>query len=160
MERVCTKCGAKFPQEEKVGKSGRCKKCRAARQREYRAKDREKTNAEHRAYAKLYRKKYPEKQKAQDYRAHLMKNYSITPEEVDALIAQQEEKCLLCGIPLGLAKRTLYHIDHCHETGKVRGILCNKCNRGLGFFNDSPAKLRRAILYLSKSEYDLDAEYF
>lgn len=52
--------------------------------------------------------------------------------------------CKICG-----ESRKL-HVDHCHKTGKFRGILCHKCNRALGFFKDDPALLRRAADYIDK----------
>lgn len=59
-------------------------------------------------------------------------------------LQRQHGRCGLCGVKD--AKR--WHYDHCHTSGKLRKVLCSKCNNGLGFFNDSPAELRRAADYL------------
>ena len=58
------------------------------------------------------------------------------------------ENCECCGTKLLGGMQT--HLDHCHETGKFRGWLCNKCNRGLGYFGDSIAGLEQALAYLRR----------
>lgn len=70
--------------------------------------------------------------------------YCIDRFEFERLVADQDGKCAIC------RKRPAKHVDHCHESGKVRQILCFYCNRGLGKFKDSPARMERAIEYLSK----------
>jgi hypothetical protein len=57
-------------------------------------------------------------------------------------------KCMICG-GLQVGNRKL-GIDHCHQSGKLRGVLCNRCNAGLGSFMDNPALLEVAIIYLKK----------
>jgi hypothetical protein len=61
--------------------------------------------------------------------------------------------CAICGVKLdaySLNKRERGHIDHCHETGKTRGVLCDLCNKGLGHFKDSIENLNKAIEYLRR----------
>ncbi len=71
--------------------------------------------------------------------------YGISVEEYDALLARQNGKCAICREkPEG---QTLC-VDHCHATGKIRGLLCRSCNVGLGNFRDDPRLLRAAIAYL------------
>jgi hypothetical protein len=70
----------------------------------------------------------------------------------DELLARQEGKCLICGVEFKSLSRRLWHIDHCHETGVVRGMLCQDCNTSLGKFGDSPAVLRKAADYLERFE--------
>jgi hypothetical protein len=79
---------------------------------------------------------------------HLRETYGITPEEEKRLREAQEGLCPICGSPAQV-------VDHCHTTGRVRGLLCHKCNRGLGHFMDNPVMLVRALEYLtqSRSEY-------
>ena len=72
-------------------------------------------------------------------------NYNITKERAEELYAQTN--CNICSRKLTSYKRK--HIDHCHETGRVRGILCSQCNVGLGMFQDDPERLAKAITYLS-----------
>jgi hypothetical protein len=75
-------------------------------------------------------------------RDYLKRTFGLTPEELDAMIAAQGGVCAICrdGKP--------EHIDHDHETGRVRGVLCGPCNMGLGLFKDDPARLDAAIGYL------------
>ena len=75
----------------------------------------------------------------------LKRKYGITGEDYDRLLAEQGHRCKVCGRE---SNGRTWHVDHCHGTRKVRGILCDKCNRGLGQFNDDPAALRRAADYL------------
>ena len=74
--------------------------------------------------------------------------YGLTPEGLLDLHEKQGGVCKICG---NTAKdgRNL-DVDHCHTTGKVRGLLCNNCNRGLGHFQDDPILLQKAIDYLGK----------
>ena len=66
------------------------------------------------------------------------------------LLKVQEEKCAICKKHQSRLKKSLV-VDHDHKTGIVRGLLCIKCNSALGFLNDSPAALRRALKYLGYS---------
>jgi len=74
--------------------------------------------------------------------------YGLKKGDYERLWGLQEGGCALCRKPL-VEKHT--HIDHCHETGRVRGLLCRPCNAGLGMFHDNPDELRRAIAYLEKT---------
>ena len=71
----------------------------------------------------------------------------MTSEEYKDMIRQQEGKCAICR---GKDKNKKLAIDHCHETGVVRGLLCSNCNRGIGFLKDSVVVLNKAIKYLEK----------
>lgn len=88
-------------------------------------------------------------------RRAVARKYGLTPEDVAALLEGQGGCCAICKTtnPLGEGntslKRTSFSIDHCHDTGEVRGLLCNTCNRGLGFFKDSVEVLSAAIEYLN-----------
>ena len=73
--------------------------------------------------------------------------YGITREQYDALIVQQNGLCALCNNPPG--KRALA-VDHDHKTKEIRGLLCDRCNVGLGMFHDDPQLLVAAIRYLEK----------
>lgn len=84
---------------------------------------------------------------------HLKKNYGLTSDDYDKLLEDQNGSCAICGrLPTGGATSTRnLHVDHDHKTGKIRGLLCQKCNPALGQFNDEPALLRAAAAYLEKS---------
>lgn len=80
----------------------------------------------------------------------LKRKYGMTQDDYDTLLLAQDNKCPICGIELELQdtgqKRAT--VDHCHETGKVRAILCSGCNKGLGHYLDKPELLRSAANYL------------
>ena len=73
--------------------------------------------------------------------------YGITREEYDAMVARQEGKCLVC-----LQEPKRLYIDHDHATGKIRGLLCNRCNAGLGFLGDDVERVRAAARYLETGQ--------
>ncbi|KND43449.1 endonuclease VII domain-containing protein [Streptomyces stelliscabiei] len=73
---------------------------------------------------------------------HLRRKYGITEAERDEMIASQMGVCCICRA----APAT--QVDHCHETGRVRGVLCFNCNSGLGLLGDDPAAMNRAAEYL------------
>lgn len=74
--------------------------------------------------------------------------YGITLAEYNHILASQGGGCAICGTKPKRYRRL--DVDHDHETGAVRGILCSECNRGIGFLRDSPANLRAAADYLEK----------
>jgi hypothetical protein len=78
----------------------------------------------------------------------LKHKYNITIQDKQALYARQNGKCKLCQKPIAFDGKGT-HIDHCHETGRVRGILCQDCNTSLGKLGDSATTLYRAYLYVS-----------
>ena len=75
--------------------------------------------------------------------------YKISPEEVSDLLDSQRGCCALCKESLLFPdSKKGYHIDHCHTTGKVRGLLCHSCNVALGLLKDNIETLERMIDYL------------
>jgi hypothetical protein len=83
----------------------------------------------------------------------LMYRYKLTEKEFWQLCLKQDTKCAICKKELNIQKGTTWRektvaVDHCHASGKVRGILCGKCNSGLGMFNDNVDFLFAAIQYL------------
>ena len=81
-------------------------------------------------------------------RADLRRKFGVTPEEVDALLAEQEGRCAGCRRELPEGKGR--HLDHNHETGKVRGWLCFPCNYALGLLRDDPKTLLRLVDYVHR----------
>ena len=74
------------------------------------------------------------------------RNYGIELEDYQNMLDLQNDRCAICEtIP------QTFHIDHCHKTGKVRGLLCRGCNHGLGQFKDDPIALERAAKYLRRN---------
>lgn len=81
--------------------------------------------------------------------AKTLKRYGLTQRDVSTIEAEQGGKCPICSRLLAEVART--HIDHCHDTGRVRGILCSECNTGIGKLRDDPELLRRAVAYLERT---------
>lgn len=78
-----------------------------------------------------------------------VRKYGIDRAEFDRLMAAQGGSCALCGEgQRGFTSGKMLHFDHCHITGKFRGLLCATCNTALGRFGDDPDRLRRAAAYL------------
>lgn len=109
------------------------KEARQAYELEYRIKNKEKIKA---------------KQKLSENRqfAHV-KKYGLSKEDYTKLLEAQNGRCKICGIEASLLKAKL-HIDHNHETNRVRGLLCRACNHGVGNFREDVALLSKAITYI------------
>jgi hypothetical protein len=77
-------------------------------------------------------------------------HYGLEHGSYDRMLAAQNGRCAICEVsePGGRTKR--FHVDHCHATGRVRSLLCEGCNNGLGRFRDKPHLLRAAANYLEK----------
>lgn len=115
-----------------------------------------------RQWYKEWRKKNPEKAKAiqkkhtstalfkkKSYEYHLKRKFGLTIEQYDTLLLKQENRCAICDKhQLELGKRL--DIDHDHISGKIRGLLCNACNQGIGLFGDSKELVTRALNYLKE----------
>lgn len=80
----------------------------------------------------------------------LKKRYGISLDQYDEMFQSQGESCAICGTqePNGDG---CFHVDHCHTTGKVRGILCQRCNHALGLLDDNIENLVSCINYLKKA---------
>jgi len=85
--------------------------------------------------------------------AYFKFKYKMSLDERRQLLARQDDRCAICRTGL-VDKGTHTHIDHCHETGKIRAILCTNCNRGLGHFQDSVELLEAAARYLKQHRGD------
>ncbi|MFE6739811.1 endonuclease VII domain-containing protein [Streptomyces tubercidicus] len=75
--------------------------------------------------------------------------YGLTPESWRNLFESQGSRCAICGINVNGKKR--FHVDHDHENGRVRGILCTTCNTGIGALGDDPERVFKAFEYLSRA---------
>ena len=122
---------------------------RGYRQRKY-AKDRDKILAANRAWALAN----PDKVLA----IRLRHSFGMTVDEFTQKMATQEGRCAICMTDMTLtgevhkngARRRGVCVDHCHETGAIRALLCTSCNKGLGYFKDDPARMRAAADYIEK----------
>lgn len=79
---------------------------------------------------------------------NLKKKYNLTLEEYRSMLKRQQYKCAICEIDKPAGRQNVFVVDHCHDTGKVRGLLCNHCNTGIGKLNDDIKLLKKAIEYL------------
>ncbi len=100
---------------------------------------------EHLKRTKEYRESNPDKVKNKK----LVDRYGITLEDYNQMFIEQEGKCAICGKHQSELQRALF-VDHDHNTGEVRGLLCNNCNAGVGYFEDKPDYLEKAIAYLGR----------
>lgn len=89
--------------------------------------------------------------RATNRRTYLRRYAGITEEQYDAMVEQQGPGCAICGATESVAGRAYLPADHDHVTGKFRGILCENCNVGIGYFNDSPERMRAAAEYIERS---------
>lgn len=114
----------------------------AAKSKAWREKNKEK--------ARQNRKRHYEENKQKNLEQmawySLKRKYGLTQKEYTEMLDKQKGVCAICG---GVCTRRLA-VDHDHETGKVRGLLCNNCNRGLGHFQDNVGFLDAAIRYLKE----------
>lgn len=101
------------------------------------------------------RRAYKNSPKAKDARRNqlLLKNFGITLERYNEMLSEQNGVCAICLRPERFALNENPHslaVDHCHVTGKIRGLLCKCCNQALGQLRDNVENLKRAIQYLSR----------
>lgn len=132
--KTCRKCGVVKPYDDfrnhrtnKDGRTGKCKPCLAIERKE---------------------KHDPDKVRA----AWLRDKYGLTVDEYDAIYKAQQGSCAICGVHESKApgRFNRLHVDHCHTTGEVRGLLCYTCNSVLGYARDSEDILLNAIQYLRR----------
>jgi len=80
----------------------------------------------------------------------LKNKLGIDYEQYHKMLKSQGYRCEICRSKLESSRYTKFAVDHCHKTGKVRGLLCTQCNTALGLLKDSPVRLNSAIKYLHK----------
>lgn len=151
MLKTCTKCSSELPlsgfHNDKNRKDGRnpwCKPCARANATRYhhhgpldpsqRRKSRPKMSAEEKA----------EKNRRNVARNRMENVYGITWERYEEMYTAQGGKCLICS-----EQKDRLAVDHCHSSGRVRGLLCRNCNVAIGMLGDNPDLVRRALLYLA-----------
>ena len=151
----CTKCGEHKPLSDypPSGHSN-CKACRKAATRQWEKSNPEKVKAQR--MRSHYRHRDKNLQRMREYREshldeekcrQLRRDFDITLETYDKILEQQNGVCAICGNEeKGKTKKLA--VDHCHDTNKVRGLLCQNCNRGIGLLDDNPEVLQKAIDYL------------
>jgi hypothetical protein len=132
--KVCTKCKLEQPEDNfyEIKSSGKrhgsCKTCVKKRSKE----SSEKLGRRHRKNIEL------------------QWHYGITIEDYERMMEECNSQCV-CGKTKGRSNREALHVDHCHDTGLIRGLLCHSCNRAIGLVND-PQLLRKLADYLESAE--------
>lgn len=138
--KTCISCKQELPLESftkmtkaKDGKHPYCRSCNSQKSLAW-----QKTN--------------PERNRALRAKSALRTRNGLEQDEYQSLLIQQGKGCAICGIrDPGHARRSRrFDVDHCHRTGRIRGLLCQACNMGMGQFGDDPARLRRAAEYLEQ----------
>jgi Recombination endonuclease VII len=138
------------------GHRNECKACNLARRKAaYAANPRlaiERVKRWRRENPELYAEKTRKYRESGRYaevarRSHLKRTFGITPEDYDRRLAQQGGGCAVCGRAPKPGKSL--HVDHDHETGYVRGLLCFKCNAALGQLDDDLGRIERALTYVA-----------
>jgi Autographiviridae endonuclease VII len=125
--------------KDKRGWTGYCKSCSAAISRAYRKNHPDKI---HITNQKQY---YENDGQIKSRKRELLKKYGMTYEEYQALGVAQNNKCKICNQP---SNDGILRVDHNHTTGKVRGLLCDTCNRAIGLLKDDPTVLEKAAQYI------------
>jgi len=133
MLKTCKICGVEKNISEFYTGRGKCKDCINAAARKIRV-DKPERYARYRKRANEYLKE---------------RRYGITQEDFNNMLVEQNNMCKICNSEFKNTKDT--HIDHCHNTNKVRGLLCNGCNLALGQFGDNTDIMSMAIKYLQIS---------
>lgn len=119
-----------------------CKECKRKDAKKYRETHPEKVKES----KKIYYDANKDRRRERGYR----ENYGITTAEYEDMFARQNGRCAICESESSkTANSHLLFVDHCHVTGKVRGLLCSLCNRGLGAFEDSATIVHAAAIYLA-----------
>jgi hypothetical protein len=137
MLRNCGGCGEQY---EGVPHAKRCEPCKTKKRVR---------SEEHKQYMAQYQKDHRDASRQRGYK--LKNRYGIDEADWWVMLEAQEWACKICSRPWREDDvRAMWHTDHSHETGAVRGILCSTCNRGLGQFQDSPALMRQAALYVER----------
>lgn len=97
-----------------------------------------------------WQKKNPDKRAIVYRTRHLKRTYGITDTEYATMLAEQNGACAICHTPEKEATRARLCVDHCHESRRIRGLLCFDCNIAIGNLNHDVGRLNEAIRYLSK----------
>jgi hypothetical protein len=147
--RTCKVCNEKKPKERFQPQGYQCRECRTEKQRAYyaslppdTAEERKKKNE----YLATWRAKNAERLKESSRVKHLKRKFNLTLEEYNSMSDSQNGLCAICQqkceTEMNLA------VDHCHTTGKIRGLLCKNCNTAIGLFKEDTDNMLRAIEYI------------
>lgn len=145
--KTCSVCNKEKDESEFYPKQGRCKKCNLAHKRQQRLDDPSLAKKQN-DRMREYRRKHPKKVRRTATLSMLKLKYNITPEDYEVMLDQQGGVCFVCKRD---NKGRNLHVDHCHDTGMIRGLLCHHCNVALGHMQDDPILIRKLADYLETS---------
>ena len=159
---VCARCHTLKPCTEyyhsrrsKTGLLGTCKACEVKKKQEWKASNPEKHRESMRKGKEKYRRQNPEKNATHNRNSRIKRKYAIGNCDYERMLLKQNGKSAIC-FQDEPGRRLA--IDHNHINGSVRGLLCSRCNTGIGCFGDSIFILERAISYLSNTRKDSEKE--
>lgn len=150
-EKFCNKCQTLKPISEfckykegskRKGYRYACKKCLTALANSWKSKNKEKYDKYREGYVNN-----PETKKRAKFNS-IKHEYGLSKDEWYKILKSQGNCCALC--KESSDELTFYQVDHCHETGKIRGILCRRCNLVLGCAKDKIETIKNALIYLKK----------
>jgi hypothetical protein len=151
--KTCDYCNLELPLERFYPGNRKCKNCRNEYTRNYYRNNPE-ARERRRESMKRCEENKPEQYAEMRRRAHLKRFWNITLEQYNEMLEKQNGVCAICKKPelstRGRVKNQSLAVDHCHETGKIRELLCMDCNQTLGRFNDDPSWFVAASEYLMK----------
>jgi len=146
MEVICVQCSKLFTINKYANKE-KTKCCsRSCKDKNY--------AIVHKDIKALWRKNNPDKIKRMRRKTSLKNKYNITIDNYNSMFITQEGRCNICNIHQSKLNKILC-VDHCHKTGKVRGLLCEGCNFAIGIFKDDINILSNAIEYLKEHNENL-----
>ncbi len=158
--KICTRCKEEKKLSEfakdKYNKDGLTFRCKVCRNEHYNTfykenpeKQKEKNNKQ-----KINRQIFYNSDKGiqSSRKAHLKRCFGITLEEYNEMLEKQNHVCGICGNYETCYRNKVLSVDHSHDTGHIRGLLCNTCNRALGLFKEDIETLTKAINYLLKNQ--------
>lgn len=158
MTKVCITCGAEKDETEfcwhdgsHTKRKGQCRVCRNETARRWRRKNPEKHREIARRNGQQQKSKDPKAYARRSRASRLKHAYGLTLEQFDAMVVAQDNRCAICGQLEIPGKDNVVEdlcVDHDHRTGKVRALLCHRCNTVLGFAQDNSRRLRKAAAYL------------
>ncbi len=173
--KKCRKCGQVKRLDEfhtqkgmKDGHNSICKQCVLEHKKQYRLDNLEKVTAQNKksyynnrqkrlVSVRVWRESHKEhiiKHRKKMSRKIVLGRYGLTKSDFDKILMEQNGVCGICGekeTRVFQGKILPLHVDHCHKTNKIRGLLCNKCNNGIGRFNDNIDVMASAVSYLRQS---------
>ncbi len=164
--KSCSRCGETKPLSafpKSIRHRSMCKACRSRASIQYQRDNRAEVRTRHKRWRDANPEVWkahnraalaridPDKRRAQREKAkdrYIERKYGITRAQWDAMREAQNGVCAICRVPGRTGRHSKLVVDHCHETGRIRGLLCGPCNVALGIFGDTTEALERVLRYV------------